>query len=157
DRAGPRDPRLATRGPVQGAGAQAGFEHDPQPGGTLQGGARPFKERIPPVQINGMFSEIDAYARSSPAQANHARQTEAQSQEMTADGGAAAGSGARPGMERIQYESPTEPVGNWRGPVITPKGAGGGFAASQPGVAPRNAISTVDFVQADTAGAGTAP
>jgi Tfp pilus assembly protein PilF len=99
----------------------------PQPGYD-RSGDRPLAQsanpssgfnRPAPPQINGSFAEIDRYANSSPAQANHPRQAESQAQFLGVEPGVSGLAGMLPGrMEPTKYEqSPSSRNGP---PVITP-------------------------------------
>src|SRR5262245_11699865 len=126
-----REPQLAAqiRSPAAGAQQRAPFPGT-NPGGSLQ----PRNDLPPSVQINGMFSEIDAYARSSPTQANHAREVEPQATEIGADMRSRESFRGTPANAKAAgYEPAVGLAGGQPRPVITPGVPGAGVTRADSG------------------------
>jgi hypothetical protein len=153
-----REPQLAAqiRSPAAGAPSPASQQRAPFPG-TNPGGSLQARNELPPsVQINGMFSEIDAYARSSPTQANHAREVEPQTTEIGADIRTRDPARARPGNTKaVGYEPAVGLAGGPPRPVITPGIPGAGVTRADSGSAAWNTLPSAPS-RAVESGADTA-
>jgi Tfp pilus assembly protein PilF len=138
-----REPQLAIQNGSRIGGVRAGTSPQQTPLPSINPGGNPAvrNDRSPPVQIDGMFSEIDAYARSSPTQANHARQVESQTAEVGAANRTREPSPG--GTEPVGYEPGVGLAGGQQRPMITPGIPGAGSTKSASGAAPWNALPPV--------------
>ncbi|MGE5191497.1 MAG: tetratricopeptide repeat protein [Deltaproteobacteria bacterium] len=128
---------------VAGTVAQTTYsEAEPSVGATRLGANASQKQydRAAPGSIHERFSEIDAYASSSPTQANQPRQAEPQTYDVGAGRGVPAPGTPPVGMEPVHYEPPAPQAGGQQGPIITPGVAGGGMINSRQGTIARNIL-----------------
>jgi Flp pilus assembly protein TadD len=147
-----RDPSLAAQNVLRGTGIPPGTgQHWTQPSGTNPGGSLQTLNDRPPFPGNSMFSEIDAYARSSPTQANHARQVESQTVELGLDGRARDPSVIRPGStDALRNDPAVGLAGGRQAPMITPGIPGPGAIRAVTGI-PAGNISSSTFPAGDSA------
>jgi hypothetical protein len=122
-------------------GSAAGNLVNNQSAGNRNGNPPDRSGRTEAVPINGMFTEVDAFASESPVQANQARQADPRLNDLNAERGGPGAPGGRAGRtEPINFELSTRSADGSTSPVITPRSPGGGHVGSRQGVTAWNAL-----------------
>ncbi len=131
---GSQNPQMAgrERPAPQGISAPTPWNSDPR--------ATDSRDR---ARTSGVFSEVDAFASSSPAQANRERRADPQSIEDRGDTRAAETIASRPwGTQTIQYEQSPRRQTDQHHAVITPGLPRPGFSGPRTAATPSNAGSS---------------